>query len=301
MDTIGILDRVAVEDDRASTDCCVKVAAIAPTKGVVTGGTVIHITGSGFLNSAYVRVEVLIGQLKAQDVCVVSDSQICARTPAYPNWEELQNNADQTVENLEDEIEEFSDADDFELPKRPPTHRKVLPSDVVVRCMLADGTVVSSDDMLEDRFNSIFTYKLSEQDGEKAGHEDLQNCFTAKQPRHSIGCPGELVRMANKLEVLSSFDTVKNFIPSSPFRPSSHTAEIPFLKHDLNTRALRQEHRRRAEQVLENTTLRRAYGISKLPNEGFYTQLVPVLSKIDCLERRRKGLSGTCRSHKSNS
>jgi IPT/TIG domain. len=61
------------------------ISTIAPATGPTTGGTLITITGTGFLTGATVK----IGALPATDVTVVSATSITARTPLGPATEQL--------------------------------------------------------------------------------------------------------------------------------------------------------------------------------------------------------------------
>ncbi len=74
-------DYVATENSCAAPEIGPKVDALAPTFGLTTGGTAIRIGGSGFQPGT----TVLIDDLPAGDVVVVSESTITATTPASPN------------------------------------------------------------------------------------------------------------------------------------------------------------------------------------------------------------------------
>ncbi len=73
------------EEYRESTNTCVVpppvVRAVSPSSGLLTGGTAIEITGSGFASDASVQID----GVPADDVVVESDELITATTPGSEN------------------------------------------------------------------------------------------------------------------------------------------------------------------------------------------------------------------------
>ena len=287
---------VDISEQPTGTISSVSVTKLEPRKGAITGGTIVKIHGRGFLSGDYIAVDVFVGDTRATDTWILSDTDIVFRTPSYPNWEALSAEPEDEKRKRDevDEIEEFSDAEDFEIPRPKICHARVGPCGVVVRCRRADGSVIASDDLVEERYKFLFSYRFFEPattvDVDIANLKSGFVPHTKKAPVSNASV--DLEEMAMQLEKLSSFDTAQQVVHEHFCLSSVNPPSSQFLKSEVQWRSSAQGLLSHAKRVLGNTSFRRAYGVSRSPNARFFTQLLPTLRKINSIEKQRKKLSG---------